>query len=289
MSDPNIYEFDDYRPYMRAWFAERRGRPSQATFARRAHCAPALVTDILKGKRNLVRERIPTFARELKIQDLAARYFEAMVLQADGESAAICTEAERRRKAIQIVALTDPNVGLAVELYEDWVRTAVFELAKRSDFQADGAWVVEQLHRPVGLERAQAAVTWLNDFGLLGEDAEGRLSVVLEQVWTKHDIEHHSELIRASTKQHLAFLDLAQEAIETVHGRQRQYGGLTTLISDARYLRVKDLVKRFQSELQLLISEPEENGADPRAVVHVAFQAFPLTKVAPPHNGTGPP
>ena len=80
MDDPNIFEFDDFRLYLRAWFHSRRGRPSQARFATRVPCAKSLVTDILNGNKSLTRMLTPSFARELKLGRRETRYFETMVL-----------------------------------------------------------------------------------------------------------------------------------------------------------------------------------------------------------------
>ena len=55
--DPSIYDYTDFRAYLRDWFRARDGRPSQSGFARRVPCSAALLSSVINGTRNLGRAR----------------------------------------------------------------------------------------------------------------------------------------------------------------------------------------------------------------------------------------
>ena len=68
MDYPDIFVYEDYRPFLRDWFKARKkltGRKGTSAFARLAGCVPGHVQNVITGRRKLQQELVPGFCQGL--------------------------------------------------------------------------------------------------------------------------------------------------------------------------------------------------------------------------------
>jgi hypothetical protein len=98
--EPHLFQYLDYRAFLRDWLASRAGRPSLRGFARRAHCSPSLVSSIIGGKRALDTGRAEVFAATMKLDAAQTSHLVALVVFAHDPSG------DRRQRALDEVLTT---------------------------------------------------------------------------------------------------------------------------------------------------------------------------------------
>ena len=98
--EPHLFQYLDYRAFLRDWLASRAGRPSLRGFARRAHCSPSLVSSIIGGHRALDTGRAEVFAATMKLDAAQTSHLVALVVFAHDPSG------DRRRRALDEVLST---------------------------------------------------------------------------------------------------------------------------------------------------------------------------------------
>ena len=99
-AEPHLFQYLDYRAFLRDWLASRAGHPSLRGFARRAHCSPALVSSIIGGRRHLDTGRAEVFAATMKLDAAQTSHLIALVVVAHDPSR------ERRQRALDEVLMT---------------------------------------------------------------------------------------------------------------------------------------------------------------------------------------
>lgn len=279
MSAPDIYAHRDYREYLRAYYQHRkRGRAfSYRVFSRRAGLkSPNYLKLVIDGERNLSASMAGRFARACELDAPGVRYFEALVAfnQArtiDARNRAY-TKLKRLRRFHHIHPLAKP-----LELYHSkWYYPAIRELVLARDFRRDPAWIAARLSPPVTPEEAEEALSTLLAAGLLCETQDGRLEPSEVSVSTGPEV--HSMYMASF---HCAMMDHAKGSIDRTPRHQRDISSLTLCLAPGGIERVKLAVQRFRREL-LELSELED---DPRQVVQMNFQLFPLSTLEPgePH------
>lgn len=85
MEYPDIFTYDDYRPFLRDWFKARKritGRVGTSAFARLAGCVPGHVQNVVAGRRKLQQELVPGFCQGLGIDADASEYLALLVRRA---------------------------------------------------------------------------------------------------------------------------------------------------------------------------------------------------------------
>jgi len=273
---PNVFDYLDYRAFLRDHylFQKARGRGfSYRAFSRRAGLrSPNYLKLVIDGDRNLSgAEMAMRFATACGLEGEAAGYFVDLVAfnQAAGASErnaayARLTTFKRYRKAHRL--------ELAQAAYHStWYLPAIRELAAREDFEADPAWVAVRLRPAISVAEARRALDALFELGLLVKDASGRVQqgeplVTTGPQTTSLHIGNY----------HRAMMERAAASIDEVPASRRDISSLTLCMSPEGARRLKERIARFRREL-LELSALE---TDPREVVQVNFQLFPLTDCA---------
>lgn len=270
---PRIYDFLDYRAFLRAWLAHRDGRPSMRALAERAHMSPALLSAILHGRRVLDSSRVETVGTRLGLEGEALDYFRHLVTwQHDGSAA------NRREAFHQVLTSRHYHSARTVddetyELFSHWMLPAICELARCLGWRDEPAWIAAQFPEDVDEERVRAALRTLESLGALVRDAEGRLQST-EQSWaTPHELDK-GVLDQALSDLHVHALQRAAERLDEVPGTERQYGMLTMALTREQVVVLKDRLTRVLQEV-LAIGEDRDSPAE--RVYNVGFQLYPLT------------
>ncbi|MCC7542463.1 MAG: TIGR02147 family protein [Deltaproteobacteria bacterium] len=269
-----VYGYLDYRAFLRDVYRvkKRRGFSFRA-FSRKAGLgSPNYLKLVIDGDRNLTAEMAERFALALGLAADAARFFVALVAfnQARGtverdEAYAKLTGFRRYRTVRRIDEAT-------IRYFARWYYPAIRELAARHDFREDPAWIGAMLWPAVGESEVTDALATLIELGLLARGEDGRLRHAEALVSTGAELRS-----MALARYHRAMMARAADSIDRVPPDQRDISSLTLCLGPDGLRRLKERIVRLRREL-LELSELEQ---DPRQVVQVNFQLFPLSREEP--------
>lgn len=271
MTDLDLFEYVDYRAWLRDWLAASAGRPSLRAFARRAACSPALVSSIATGQRDLNTGRAEVFARAMKLDAEQTSHFVALVALAHEPSR------ERRERARDEVLTTKRFHGARrlrdarISVLSDPEVCAVFELARCAGWRDDPESIARSLQPASTIAAAAAALEVLKTAGMLVPDATGTLTPTEPEWATDHDV----DIKLAADQLHRRLLARAPDVLETVPYEERQFGALTFAIPASVVPEIKARVARFHEEIMHL-AEASEATRD--RVYQLNVQLYPVAR-----------
>lgn len=273
LPEPVLYAFLDHRLFLAEWFAWKQStnpRYSYRVFARAAGIGnPSLLKLVCQGSRNLTPGTVPGFARALKLDREAARFFELLVKLERASD-----PGERNRLWSRIAATRRFREARRLEAdsftyLSHWYIPATRELAGRADFRADPEWVAAALRPAIKLAEARRALDVLCSLGLITVDEQGGASPADGSVVTPHEIAR-----LAVANYYRGMIGLGAEAVERFDGTQRHLGAVTALVSRELLPRLKAEVAAFTERILDLADSEEAEG---EVVYQLNVQLFPLS------------
>lgn len=269
----DVYRYLDYRrllgDYYRAKKAEGRGFSYRA-FARRAGVSsPNHLKRVMDGQRNLSELSLTQYCRAMGLDGEPADYFAALVRFNQAK-----TREDRRRAYEEVRSFRGYQAAQVIdssyaEYHAHWYVPAIREMALRSDFEADPAWIAPRMRPAITASEARSALDVLYALGMLVTDEDGRARqtdpVVStgEQTRGLHIARYHAEM-----------LDAAKRAIDEVPAAERYVASLTFCVGPEGAERVRQRVARFRQELIGLLAEERDGDR----VLQLGVQLFPLTR-----------
>lgn len=276
MSAGSIYEYLDYRAFVRDWFRDKKEanpRFSHRAFVRKTgQKSPSFLSDVMEGRRNLTQSTTTAFCGALGLNTSEARFFSALVALDQAKRPEERQEAWDRlthfRKFRQARQLEDE----AISYLSHWYYPAIRELANRSDFLPDPGWIARTLDPPITPAQARKALDVLRHLGMLVKGAGGRLE--LREVGLRIPNEVATVAMR---NYHRGMLDQAKEAIDRFEKDQRHFCSISAAVPAS-------LLPRFKEELDALVERLvtlcEESGHRPDQVIQLNLNFFPMSKPA---------
>src|SRR5579885_787869 len=100
----SIFEYQDFRDYLRSFFAQAkssRNGPTRKQIATELGISLSNLSMILSGQRKLARDLIPRMGRAIGLEASEQRYFEALVSRAQAQSADAVVDSLQRMNGIK--------------------------------------------------------------------------------------------------------------------------------------------------------------------------------------------
>lgn len=269
--DPEVFDYLDYRAYLRAFYQRRKERAafSYRAFSMRAKLkSPNYLKLVIDGERNLTPAMAKRFAAACGLVGQPALFFSELV--AFGQATSIDDRNDiysrlRRfrqyREAHQLQIAQD-------EYHSRWYLPAIRELALAHDFRPDPEWIASRLVPKIRVSDAKLALDVLLQLGLLVPNDKGGLSQGTPLVSTGAET---ASLHMVNF--HRTMMQLASESLERIPHARRDISSVTLCLGPSGLEMVKRAIVRFRREL-LELSELEDA---PEQVVQVNFQLFPLS------------
>lgn len=239
-----MFGYLDYRDFLAAWFdARKRANPrySHRAFVRRTgQRSPSLLADVIAGRRNLTAAGLEGFLKALALTRSEARFFRLLV---DLDQAG--TPDERNAAWRDILATRRFRESRRLEgegfrYLSTWYIPVVRELANRSAFRADPAWIASQVRPSITTRQAAEALEVLFELELLVRGEDGRVTHGGGSVVTPREVQS-----LAVQNYHRGMLERAREAIVEVPSDQRHFLAVTVAVPPA-------LVPELKLELNAL-------------------------------------
>jgi uncharacterized protein (TIGR02147 family) len=273
MERPEIQSYENYRTYLRDWYAWMKAtKPgfSYRTFSRWAgFTSPNQLQLVIQGKRNITDATVNTFIRILKLARRERRYFELLVKL----NQATTSEA----KAGFLVELSSffkrfkNNLKHSqFEYLTKWYYPVVRELVTTKGFRPERHAIARRIDHGVTPRHIDEALAKLVDLGLLVRSADGRLAQAEAIVSTGPETE-----AAASYFYHRQMMRLALEALERQLPEERNFSGITFA---CRKEDVAEIAQILTDCRRQIIAHLESRGrVDDDEVYQLNLQCFRVT------------
>jgi uncharacterized protein (TIGR02147 family) len=268
----DLFQYTDYRKYLRDYYEAKRAAQKQFTHRHIAQVigfkSTGTFAQILQGKTNIAAHTIQNFIRFLGLKKDEGEYFELLVLfnQSKGH-------AEKKRHFEKIISFPKSNLkqvdSTQYAFYEKWYYSVIREVLAFHPFVDDYRELARLLSPPISTAEAQKAIKLLEELNLIRRNAEGiyeKSDPVITSGYDTRSLAVNQFIIET--------LDLAKVALDELPREERSLSALTLSLPEDGYAMIEDKIKTFRRELL----ELARNCADPKRVIQVNFQIFPVTR-----------
>lgn len=271
-----IYEYDNYRKFLKDYFEEQkkaRKKFTQRYFAQKAgFSAHNYCARVVDSKRNLSYNAVQKIIKALEISGKKAKFFENLVLYNQAES---FEDKERYhailngfKKSVQLEDLTRQQF----RFYEEWYYPVIRELLVFGDWQGDYQKLAKLIYPPITAKDAQSAVETLLQMELVKKDAEGKFllkkdfttAVSVPEFFKR---KYRRDILKNGT---LAADDIPKERRETIIS--------TFSIGKTDYEKIKNIIDKASDDILDTVSSSEDKK---NAVYNVVFNLFPASNSTP--------
>ena len=270
----NIYDFLDYRAYLRAYYdAAKRVRPSFSfrLFSKLAGLrSPNFLKLVIDGERNLGPDSVERFAQALGLESAEAEFFADLVAFGQAPTLAAKNRAFERIAGSRRFRQARRIDGELFAYLSHWYNPAIRELAARDDFQEEPRWIAAQLLPRITPTEAAEAMKLLLSLGLLVRDDEsGRVVRGDPTLTTEHEVRS-----LGAAAFHRQMLERAAQSMETVPRELRDLAALTVCVSPETVALVKQKIHQFRETLTELCDSDQRGSV----VYQLNLQWFPLSR-----------
>lgn len=271
MDSLSIFEYSDYRHYLKDCYELRKSLDPQFTYryiaGRVGFKSAGHFTQILKGCINLSSSMTAGFIDFLKLNKSEAAYFELLIRFDQAK-----THAEKRRYFEQMtkfkelkIATLDPS---QYEYYNKWYYVAVRELLSYYQFNGDYAALAKKVRPSISPREAKTAIALLTRLGLIKKGSDGiyrKTTASVSAVPLGGSI--------AITNQALQTMRLAQEALDRFPKEQRNISGVAFSFSHKAFEAMQEEIRNFRKR----ILDLAQTDSNPDTVYQFNVQLFPLS------------
>lgn len=270
---PSVYEFQDYRIYLRAMFdylQENTRNFSFRSLSKRAGVsAPGYFKAIADGKRNLSEETIPKFAKALGMKPKEGDFFRSLVLFNQA------TDLDERSKYFEKLVKDrsfqkhHPIHRDQYDYYSNWYYPVIREMVISKNFRNDPKWIAQKLGNDIQEIDVVRALNTLDRLGFV-EDREGQLIQSSSTVTTGPNIASVNVV-----KFHREMMRKASEALAEYDSDEREIRSITFSCQSDQFERIRAKIDEFRKEI---LSEFGEGVPADNQIFQLNIQLFPLTK-----------
>jgi uncharacterized protein (TIGR02147 family) len=270
----NIFEYQDYREYLRDVYAFQKANNKYFSFRYFAKLAGFKAGNVLKlvidGKQNIASYSIEKFTKALKLNKEESLFFRNLVLfnQATNsqERQAYAQELMKCRQFKKIYPMKESQFNY----YLHWYFTPIRELVNLPEFQEDAHWISRRLTPAITAPEAKKALDELLKLGLLERDKAGKLRQAESHITTADEVS--SAAVAEFTRQ---MLKLAAESIDRINRSKRDISTQTFGASEETARKIKAKIQNFRKEIIEMIDQDKDIH---NCVYQLNFQLFPLVQ-----------
>ena len=275
MNRPNLFQYDDYRKYLRDWFAwmkeTKRGASYRAFSLWAGFKSPNHLMLVIKGQRNIAFSSLGKYFDVLKLNQTEKKYFELLVKFNQAKAMPAKTEYFRELSSywLRRGALLD------LEQYKylsNWYYTAIREMVTLKDFKENGKWISRRLGGLITPPQARQAIDVLLELQLLRREGSYKLVQTSNYVTTGNDVQSVSAFLY-----HEQMIKLAEEALKQRSSSLRNLTALTFTVQKKDYEMIVTEINEFRKKMIALLQNRTEQGKDDD-LYQLNMHLFPITK-----------
>lgn len=269
----NIFEFQDYRAYLTAWYQlakKSRASYSYRLFAKKAGFSSSnFLMLVMTGRRNLTEESLNKFVVGLDLNKQEGDFFRNLVFfnqsKTHDEKNLYYQRLLQSRKFSQL----KPIEKRQYEYYSTWYHPVIRELAVSPDFDGTPEWLAEKIFPPIYPSQAAKSIELLEELGFIEKGGTGKWKQVSSVISTGPDL---SSIVVHNY--HKSLLDLTKEVMDKLPLTERDISTMTLGVKKERIPQLKKKIREFRQEVLKLVS----TDINPEEVTQLSIQFYPLTR-----------
>jgi uncharacterized protein (TIGR02147 family) len=269
----SIYEYSDYRLFLRDYLINAKFRGTQLTYEELGRLvgftSKGFVTQILQGKSKIPEDKIKKFGDALDLKKKELQYFELLVRFNQAK-----THREKneyfKKLTTGFKTCTQQVRSDKYDFYSTWYYSAIRSLLGYYDFKGDYKKLAEQLSPAITPGQAKKAIELLERHSFIIKKEDGSYDVT-ERLLSSGDPADPLALINFQQ----ATMDLAKEALERFPKKQRDSSTLTLGLSPDGYRMAVEKIAALRRELLEIARYDHQIDR----VIQINLHAFPLTKI----------
>ncbi len=242
----NIFEFMDYRDFVRSFYKEQKEKNrnySYQVFANMANLkSRTYIKLVIDGLRNLTFNMVPKFEKALHLNKIESKYFRTLISFNQSKDTY-----EKNRLLSELVSFKKrkfikPLEKEKYEYYSNWYVPIIREIIALDDFKEDPKWIVEKLNNKITEKEALYAIDRLLKLNLITR-VNGKL------VQTDQNIGTHENYINLTLRKfNKTMVEKSLEYFETPVD-ERELSGLIIGLSKSDFEKVREDIREFRRAL----------------------------------------
>lgn len=274
MNRPSIFNFTDYRLFLKEMFAfkkETAASFSHRNFARLAgFSSPNFLKLVIDGKRNLSSASIGKIAEGFKLRKPERDYFEALVNMNQASDLQ-----EKNHYYQKLISMKKPGEMKLLETarydyFSRWYLPVLREMVMFDGQRLTADEMAERFFPRVSVKEVETALHQLQELGLVFRDESGRWNQSDPVVTTGPEVK--SLLVKNF---HHEMIKMALAALDRYPADKRD---ITAVTMSARKKDVPEIKRRI-AEFRHQMLKDFGNTQNPDQVIAINIQMFPLTKI----------
>lgn len=272
MEKPDIYEFDDFRQFLSAYyhyFCSQKEDYSWRKFALDSQITnPGYLNDVIKNKRKLSKSAYQKVVRVFEIQGAEEELFHILVNY--GQSKDLAEKEEMYRQILfrrSRSKFTRLNPAL-VKYYQDYQYPLVRAAIEASQFKGNYEELARFIDPPLPANMVKKIVRELCEWGLVKQDSNGQYLV------TSKFVEPPATLGQLVRRLNRIWLEQSAEAIHRIPAHQRNISSVLLAVSEETQTKINHKIQAVQAEIFKLI-EADQN---PEVLMQLSIAYFPKSK-----------
>lgn len=268
----SVVDFQDYREFMRQWFAENKRRHSLTwrDFAHRAgYASPVFLKLVSEGRSSLRGNGVERVAQAMGLEGFEKAYFVSLVRFNQSKLGPARKKAFDEMQALAQAHKVNVLGRNSMGYYESWKNPVLRELIPH----LPGIFpkkVADCCLPKLTAAEVKESVRYLEDLGLLVKNRDGSYRQSDRSVSTG-DMSFVPQTIQ---QMHLQMGNFALDAIKNLPLSERNVSGITMGLTQKAYKKIVEELAEFRKKIVAIATE--DDGMD--RVYRLNLQLFPLTK-----------
>jgi uncharacterized protein (TIGR02147 family) len=271
LSRPSIFEYEDYRVYLKdlySFLKKQRMQFSFRYFSKRAgFTSPNFLKLVIENKRNLSSDSIARFSTALKLTASESEFFNRLVHFNQSQ-----TEADKAHWSLQLLRCKGfqkihPLRQAEYSYYANWYYVPIREMVGLKSFRDDPLWISQHFRPALTTDQVKTALHHLQDLNLISKDEKGLWTQTQKSITTGNEVHHNF------VKQyHQQMIQKASDAIDFYPRELREISAVCIPVSKNKLEDIKKMIQDFRKEL-LAVAESDE---DANSIYQLNIQCFPV-------------
>jgi len=265
----NIFEYTDYREWMRDAFEDLKKRKTVVSWrymAMKLNADPGNLLRVSQGKIHLATSMINPVAQFFSLAEKESAYWTELVFFGRAKTDKEAFDHYEKMQALKGVPFKRLE-NQELEFYRHWYYNAVRSILGIHSFKDNYAELASCCSPNITPQEAEEAIRLLHSLKMISRGDDGVWKVGTTFVSTGGN--WRSEAVRSF--QHET-LQLAMESLERHHPSLRDISTVTMTFNQADIALVRERIKEFRSDLLRLSQE----GTGDNAVFQLNIQLFPI-------------
>ena len=268
----SVFDYLDYRKFLADQYRHRKSVNRHYSYRLIAEKAgipsTGYFSEVLSGRRNLTRAKIPKFAKAFGLSAAEEEYLGLLVAFTDAK-----TETAKQAVYASLVKAMPVKIqrlkASQREYFSKWYYVAVREALAVHEVREDVEALASLLRPAITASQAKAALKLLEGLQLIARDEGGRWRATQASLLSQQD-ESTAMLVRGFQDE---MIGLARQSLTGVPRDERDVSCVTMSVSRQGLERVKAAIK----ECRQRILEIVQSDQDEDRVIQMNVQVFPIT------------